>query len=171
MTKNPHSSSSGTNEFVNVLSDFPRGIAMQRLISFALISASMIVPSGALAFLPPEFNLKASSEGSTLSIFIETHDIHASACQLSITRTAVTLPEPDSATTGEGLGRIDLTAEVTPDSHCVRFEGPHHGEFILTRTDANQDLPDGAYDLSVNGMVYGTILWTKGAQDFSAYFF
>ncbi|MBT7668529.1 MAG: hypothetical protein HN623_03050, partial [Bdellovibrionales bacterium] len=91
------------------------------------------------------FTLESQIDQQALSLTISTITIHTTSCVPDVTSLKLQLPGPGHR------GRIEITTDDLRDAFCINRVGTHAITVELSRGDALPAIPNGEYELYING--------------------
>jgi len=98
----------------------------------------------------------APAEGQAIVLKFRTVKTQSSMCFMENTEIKITAPHTEFLAEERTDGRIELEARYL-GGMCMAALGPHRGSLALDRGDSLPKLPDGRYDVVINGEDQGTL--------------
>lgn len=130
-----------------------------------LFAAILVISLNQSAYSSTPYMVVASAEqglvGTTADITFVTVERFSSMCGRTTTNFAVALPvraDEDEDAVGipqPKVGKISFDTELKPGTICLMALGPHRGGIKLTLGETLPAIPDGYYQLVIDGADYG----------------
>lgn len=105
-------------------------------------------------------------EGNETLLKISTIEHKSSMCYLTPVSYSIELPDYDSVNR-EG-GKIFFDVMLLPDTICMMAFGPHRSTLHLMTGKELPLIPDGGYDIIINGHTEGEVVVRGGKVEFVA---